>query len=104
MDCPLSPTHPGPFHGFARHGPPQPVPGGPPTRDLGRTTMGFSVDVAALTGLPRQMTRLGEDAAAARTYVDRYTQLGSDEGIINIVLGGHREATRKVSTFYRMLN
>lgn len=66
--------------------------------------MGFSVDVAALAGLPRQMNRLGEDAAAARAYVDRHTQLSSGEGIINIVFGGHREATAKVSTFYRMLN
>ena len=66
--------------------------------------MGFSVDVAALAGLPRQTSRLSEDAAAARTYVERYTQLSSGEGIINIVLGGHREATRKVSMFYRMLN
>jgi hypothetical protein len=66
--------------------------------------MGFSVDVAALAGLPRHMGRLGEDAAAARAYVDRYTQLSSGEGIINQLLGGHREATRKVRVFFQMLD
>lgn len=72
--------------------------------DLGRTTMGFSVDVAALAGLPRQLDRLGEDAAAGRDYVDRHTQLGAGEGIINLVLGGHREATKQVSQFFHTLD
>jgi hypothetical protein len=69
----------------------------------GEDTMGFSVDIAALGGLPRQLDRLGEDAAAGRDYVDRYTQLGLGEGIINLVLGGHREATKQVSQFFRTL-
>src|SRR5688500_7484066 len=66
--------------------------------------MGFSVDVAALAGLPRQLDRLGEDSAAGRDYVDRHTQLGAGEGIINLVMGGHREATKQVSQFFRTLD
>jgi hypothetical protein len=66
--------------------------------------MGFSVDVAALAGLPRQLDRLSEDATAGRNYVERYTQLSTGEGIINLIMGGHREATRKVSTFFRILD
>ncbi|GAA1032406.1 hypothetical protein GCM10009557_30820 [Virgisporangium ochraceum] len=66
--------------------------------------MGFSVDAAALAGLPRQLDRLEEDATTARTYLQRYTQLNAGEGIINLILGGHREATRKVSEFYWLVN
>jgi hypothetical protein len=66
--------------------------------------MGFSVDVAALAGLPRQLDRLEGDTAAAHAYAQRYTQLNGGEGIINLILGGHREATRKVSGFFGLLN
>lgn len=66
--------------------------------------MGFSVDVAALAGLPRQLDRLADDAAAGSDYVNRHTRLGTGEGIFNLVLGGHREATKQVSQFFRLVD
>src|SRR5215213_7283257 len=72
--------------------------------DLGRTTMSFTVDVAALAGLPPLLTRLDEDARAGRAYEDKNTQLGAGEGIFNLVLGGHRTAVAQVDAFFDALS
>jgi hypothetical protein len=65
--------------------------------------MGFSVDVAALAGLPRLLDRLDEDAQAGRAYAERHTRLDAGEGIFNLVLGGHRRATAQVEAFFTTL-
>jgi hypothetical protein len=65
--------------------------------------MSFSVDVAALAGLPPLLNRLGEDARASRAYEDKNTQLGAGEGIFNLVLGGHRTAVAQVDAFFDTL-
>jgi hypothetical protein len=65
--------------------------------------MSFSVDVAALAGLPPLLNRLGEDARASRAYEDKNTQLGAGEGIFNLVLGGHRTAVAQVNAFFDTL-
>lgn len=65
--------------------------------------MGFSVDAAALTGLPRLLERLGDDAVAGRNYLERNGRLKGGEGIFNVALGGHEEAVRKVGAFLEVV-
>jgi hypothetical protein len=62
--------------------------------------MSFTVEVAALAGLPPLLDRLGEDARAGRAYEDKNTQLSGGEGIFNLVLGGHHAAVAKVDAFF----
>jgi hypothetical protein len=66
--------------------------------------MSFTVDVAALAGLPPLLTRLDEDSRAGRAYEDKNTQLGAGEGIFNLVLGGHRTAVARVDAFFDALS
>lgn len=66
--------------------------------------MSFTVDVAALAGLPPLLTRLDEDARAGRAYEDKNTQLGAGQGIFNLVLGGHRTAVAQVDAFFDALS
>lgn len=66
--------------------------------------MSFTVDVAALAGLPPLLDRLAEDARAGRAYEDKNTQLDAGEGIFNLVLGGHRTAVAQVDAFFDAVN
>jgi len=67
--------------------------------------MSFTVDVAALAGLPPLLTRLDEDARAARAYEDKNTHLGvSGEGIFNLALDGHKTAVAQVDAFFDTLS
>jgi hypothetical protein len=65
--------------------------------------MSFSVDVNALAGLPRLLTRLDEDAQAGQSYAAQHTQLNGGEGIFNLVLGGHRTAVTQVDLYFGSL-
>lgn len=62
--------------------------------------MGFTVDTAALAGLPKLLDRLGDDARAGHVYLSKYTNLHGGEGILNRLLGGHREVVAKVGKFF----
>ena len=66
--------------------------------------MSFTVDVAALAGLPPLLNRLDEDAQAGRAYEDKNTHLAGGEGIFNLVLGGHRTAVARVDAFFDALD
>jgi uncharacterized protein YukE len=62
--------------------------------------VGFSVDAVALAGLPKMLDRLSDDARAAHVYLSKHTNLHGAEGILNLLVGGHREVVAKVGKFF----
>jgi hypothetical protein len=65
--------------------------------------MEFSVDAAALAGLPAMLDRLGDDAQQSRNYLNKHTDLNGGEGFFNVILGGHRQAVDNVNRFFTTL-
>ena len=62
--------------------------------------MSFSVDTAALAGLPALLDRMQEDARGGMTYLKAETDINwTGEGIINILSGGHRHVQDEIRTF-----
>jgi hypothetical protein len=62
--------------------------------------MSFSVDTAALAGLPALLDRMQEDARGGTTYLKAETDINwTGEGIINILSGGHRHVQDEIRTF-----
>jgi hypothetical protein len=62
--------------------------------------MGFSVDTTALAGLPGLLDRVADDARASRAYAVTHTDLRGGEGLLNLVLGTHRELVSRVERFF----
>jgi hypothetical protein len=62
--------------------------------------MGFAVDTVALAGLPGLLDRLADDARAGRAYAVKHTDLPGGEGLLNLILGTHREVVGKVTGFF----
>ncbi len=62
--------------------------------------MSFSVDTAALAGLPALLDRMQEDARGGTTYLKAETDINwTGEGIINILSGGHRHVQDEIRAF-----